>query len=45
MALAVSLHFMHYNFDRINKTLRVTPAMKAGNSNHVLILEEIAGLV
>lgn len=41
---AVSLHFMHYNFARIHKTLRVTPAMEAGVSDHVWSLEEIAGL-
>ncbi len=29
-AHAVALHFMHYNFVRIHKTLRVTPAMAAG---------------
>lgn len=44
-AHAVSLHFMFYNFGRIHKTLRVTPAMAAGVSNHVWSLEEIAGLV
>lgn len=42
---AVSLHFMHYNFARIHKTLRVTPAMAAGISDHVWSLEEIAKLV
>ena len=41
---AVSLHFMHYNFARIHKTLRVTPAMAAGISDHVWSLEEIAQL-
>ena len=41
---AVSLHFMHYNFSRIHKTLRVTPAMAAGVSDHVWSLEEIASL-
>jgi hypothetical protein len=40
----VSLHFMHYNFARIHKTLRVTPAMQAGISDHVWSLEEIAHL-
>jgi hypothetical protein len=30
LANAVSLHFMFYNFGRIHKTLRVTPAMEAG---------------
>lgn len=44
-AHAVSLHFMFYNFGRIHKTLRVTPAMAAGVSDHVWSLEEIAGLV
>ena len=41
---AVALHFMHYNFGRIHKTLRVTPAMEAGISDHVWSLEEIAKL-
>ena len=42
---AVALHFMHYNFGRIHKTLRVTPAMEAKVADHVWSLEEIAGLV
>ena len=42
---AVALHFMHYNFGRIHKTLRVTPAMEAGVSDHVWTLAEIAALV
>lgn len=42
---AVALHFMFYNFGRIHKTLRVTPAMEAGIADHVWTLEEIAGLV
>ena len=42
---AVALHFMHYNFGRIHKTLRVTPAMDAGVSDHVWSLEEIAALM
>lgn len=44
-AHAVALHFMHYNFGRIHKTLRVTPAMEAGIADHVWSLEEIAALV
>ena len=44
-AHAVALHFMYYNFGRIHKTLRVTPAMEAGVSDHVWSLEEIAALV
>jgi len=41
---AVSVHFMYYNFGRIHKTLKVTPAMAAGVTDHVWSLEEIAGL-
>jgi len=41
---ANALHFMHYNFGRIHKTLRVTPAMEAGIADHVWSLEEIARL-
>lgn len=41
---AVALHFMYYNFGRIHKTLRVTPAMAAGVSDHLWSLTEIANL-
>ncbi len=41
---AVALHYMFYNFAKIHKTLRVTPAMQAGISDHVWSLEEIARL-
>lgn len=44
-AHAIALHFMYYNFGRIHKTLRVTPAMEAGISDHVWSLEEICSLV
>jgi IS1 family transposase len=44
-AYAVALHFMHYNYCRVHKTLRVTPAMEAGLSDHVWSLEELAGLL
>jgi IS1 family transposase len=43
-AHAVALHFLHYNFARIHKSLRVTPAMEAGIADHVWTLEEIAAL-
>jgi IS1 transposase len=32
---ALALYFMYYNFGRIHQTLRVTPAMEAGVSDHV----------
>lgn len=41
---ALSLYFMHYNFARIHQTLRVSPAMEAGVSDHLWSLEEIARL-
>ena len=43
-AAAVALYFMYYNFARIHKSLRITPAMAAGVSDHVWELEEIARL-
>ena len=43
-AASIALHFMHYNFARIHKTLRVTPAMAAGVSGHVWSIEEIVSL-
>jgi hypothetical protein len=44
-AHAVALYFVHYNFARIHTTLRVTPAMASGISDHVLSIEEIVGLL
>jgi len=42
---AVALHFMYYNFCRVHQTLRVTPAMEAGITDHVWKIEEIINLV
>jgi hypothetical protein len=44
-AHAVALRFMHYNFCRIEKTLRVTPAMEAGLAQHPWTIEELVGLL
>jgi hypothetical protein len=41
---AVALFYMHYNFCRINQTLRVTPAMEAGISQNVWTIHEIVSL-
>jgi hypothetical protein len=35
---------MHYNFARVHRTLRITPAMAAGLSDHVWSLDEIVAL-
>lgn len=40
-----SLHFVYYNFCRVHQTLRVTPAMEAGLSDHVWTLEELVDLL
>ena len=42
---AISLHFMYYNFCRIHQTLRVTPAMEAGITDHVWDISEILSLL
>ncbi len=44
-AAAVALHFMYYNFCRVHQTLRVTPAMAAGISQHVWEIGEIIALL
>lgn len=44
-AHAVALHFMFYNFCRIHKTLRVTPAMAAGLTDRLWDVEDIVALV
>jgi len=44
-AAAVALNFMYYNFGRIHQTLRVTPAMEAGVTDHVWSVEEILVLL
>ena len=41
----VALYFFHYNFIRIHKTLRVTPAMEAGITDHVWSFEELLALL
>ena len=43
--LALAIHFLHYNFARVHQTLRVTPAMEAGLTDHVWSLEELISLL
>lgn len=45
LAHMLALYFMFYNFARVHQTLRVTPAMEAGVSDHVWTIEEILALV
>lgn len=44
-AAAVALWFMYYNFCRVHQTLRVTPAMEAGISDHVWTIAELISLL
>jgi hypothetical protein len=41
-ACAMALHFLYYNFVRIHRTLKVTPAMAAGVTDR---LWEVADMV
>jgi IS1 family transposase len=41
----LALFHMHYNFCRIHQTLRVTPAMEAGISNHPWSIHDLASLL
>jgi hypothetical protein len=38
---AVALHFAYYNFCRTHRTIRVTPAMEAGLTDHVWTIAEL----
>jgi IS1 family transposase len=45
LAHAVALHFMHYNFCRVHKTLGTTPAVAAGVADHEWTIEEVVNLL
>ena len=45
LAYAVALHFMHYNFCRVHKTLGTTPAVAAGIADHEWTVAEIVNLL
>jgi len=38
---SVFLHYAHYNFVRMHKTLRMTPAMAANLTDHIWTVEEL----
>ena len=44
-AYAVALHMMYYNFVRIHKTLRMSPAMAAGVSQKLWEVSDIVALL
>jgi hypothetical protein len=41
----VALHYLHYNFCRVHQTLRCTPAMEAGITDHIWSLDELIALL
>ena len=36
-----ALHFAYYNFCKVHSSLRVTPAMEAGITDHIWTLKEL----
>lgn len=44
-AYAMALHFMYYNFVRIHKTLRVSPAMAAGITDRLWEVSDIVSVL
>ena len=44
-AHSVALHYMHYNFCRIHKSLRTTSAMAAGVTGQVWDVKDIVALI
>jgi len=42
---ALALYFMHYNFCRIHKTLKTTPALQAGITDRLWSMADIAALI
>lgn len=42
---AIALHFVYYNFCKVHKTLRVTPAMEAKLTKRPMTIEDIAALI
>lgn len=41
----LAIYFLYYNFSRVHQTIRVTPAMEAGISNHIWSIEEMVKLL
>ena len=42
---AISLYFVFYNFCRIHKTLKITPAMAAGITDKLMCLEDVVAMI
>ncbi len=44
-ARAMSLHFLYYNFVRIHRTLKVSPAMAAGVSKRLWEMSDVVEML
>jgi hypothetical protein len=44
-ACAMALHFLYYNFVRIHKTLKVTPAMAVGVTDRLWEVADMVGVL
>ena len=44
-AHAVALHFLYYNFVRIHKTLKLTPAMAAGVTDRLWEVQDMVNVL
>ncbi len=42
---AVALHFAHYNFGRVHRTLKVTPAIEAGVVDRLRDMRELVEMI
>ena len=42
---ALALYFFHYNFCRLHKTLKVTPAQEAGVTDELLTMEHLCAIM
>lgn len=42
---ALALYFYHYNFCRQHKSLRVSPAMAAGVTDHLMSMEDLCAMI
>jgi len=42
---SVGLHYAHYNFVRVHRTLRCTPAMAAGVTDRLWSVEDLLGAI
>ena len=45
LSAAVALHFMYYNYVRVHQTIKTTPAVASGLTDHIWDIEEIVGLL